>query len=63
MNTNGYINLQFDRQSDKWYFYCLNCDKRVNIDEDEPETDKWWDDEGNHRMMYKCPFCDEWNYE
>lgn len=43
------------------YFYCLNCGKKVYEDEVE-KTDKWWDDDGNHRMVYNCPYCNHDNY-
>lgn len=42
------------------YFICPDCGEKVYLD--ECKTDKWWDDNGNHRMIYKCD-CGYENYE
>ncbi len=44
------------------YFYCLNCGKKI-YEEDVEKTDKYWDDDGNHLMIYTCPLCSYDNYE
>lgn len=46
----------------KEYFYCLNCWKKVYLDDVE-NAGKYWDDDGNHRMWYRCNLCDHDNYE
>ena len=42
------------------YLICPECGEKLYID--ECETDKWWDEEGNHRMLYICN-CGQHLYE
>ena len=42
------------------YFICPECGEKVYLD--DCKTDKWWDDEGNHRMIYICK-CGYEKYE
>lgn len=63
----GYIDdeenrITLKRDKNGLYFNCLNCGKIV-YEDDVEETDKWWDNEGNHRMIYRCPHCEYDNYE
>lgn len=44
---------------EKQYFVCPECGEKVYFD--ECKTDKWWDDNGNHRMIYICE-CGYENY-
>ena len=37
---------------------CPKC--KCFMFQDECETDKYWDDEGNHILIIKCPYCDSW---
>lgn len=59
-NDTNRIKLESDDKGN--YFYCLNCGKRV-YEDDVEKTDKYWDDDGNHCMIYVCPHCNYENYE
>lgn len=37
---------------------CPFCDEEIDLE--ECETTKVWDDEGNHILEYNCPECGEW---
>ena len=56
---------KFKMESDDngFYFYCVNCGKKV-YEGDVEKTNKYWDDDsGNHLMIYTCPHCNYDNYE
>ena len=59
-DSDNLIRFKSDKKGN--YFYCLNCDRKV-YEDDVEETDKWWDTDGNHRMIYTCPYCGYENYE
>lgn len=44
------------------YFYCLNYGNKI-YEEDVEKTDKYWNDDGNHLMIYTCSLCNYDNYE
>lgn len=52
--------FSYPQEDKREHFTCPKCGEKVYLD--ECNVDKWWDDEGNHRMLYICN-CGYENYD